>query len=209
MEENKRLIWAADNEHEIALSFLPKGKCKVLDAGCGPGALSYTLKSKGYDVVSADIENNLKFDDLNFFKLDLNKKLPLPKNSFDCIICVEVIEHLESPRFTIKEFKKILKKGLTCSLYMTTFIMYEVKIKKKVLKRIERMPYSVQEKMRYLVMDLRDKGPLRKEWPNFSKLGEDIYHCHLAYRWVACWRCGKNSIIIEVYYAGSRENAPY
>ncbi len=31
----------------------------------------------------------------------------------------------------------------------------------------------------------------------------------LAHKWVACWKHEKNTIIIEVYYAGSRENAPY
>ena len=33
------------------------------------------------------------------------------------------------------------------------------------------------------------------------------YHCHLSYHWVACWRHEKETIEIEVYYAGSRENA--
>ena len=40
-------------------------------------------------------------------------------------------------------------------------------------------------------------------------LSETEYHCHLAYSWVACWRHEKYTITIEVYYAGSRENAPY
>jgi hypothetical protein len=26
---------------------------------------------------------------------------------------------------------------------------------------------------------------------------------------VACWSCRKNRIVIEVYYVGSREKAPY
>jgi len=40
-------------------------------------------------------------------------------------------------------------------------------------------------------------------------LGKDQYHCHLNYRYVACWTCHKNEILIEGYYAGSREKAPY
>jgi len=87
--------------------------------------------------------------------------------------------------------------------------MYEVFVKKKVLRSLRRMPEQIQKKMANLVEDLRDKGPIRSEWPNFSKLGEDRYHCHLAYKWVACWSCEKKSVRIEVYYAGSRENAPY
>lgn len=87
--------------------------------------------------------------------------------------------------------------------------MYEVIVKKKILKNIEKMPEHIQKKMVNLVEDLRSNEPIRSEWPNFSKLGEDRYHCHLANKWVACWFCEKNSNIIEVTYAGSRENAPY
>lgn len=50
---------------------------------------------------------------------------------------------------------------------------------------------------------------MQKNWPNYSKLGDSKYHCHLAYSWVACWSYEKGEIKIEVYYAGSRENAPY
>ncbi len=71
------------------------------------------------------------------------------------------------------------------------------------------MPEKIKQKMYILTDDLIEKGPIRKEWANFSKLGENKYHCHLSYKWVACWRCEKESILIEVYYAGSRENAPY
>jgi hypothetical protein len=46
-------------------------------------------------------------------------------------------------------------------------------------------------------------------WQNYSKLGENEYHCHLTYHYVACWRHEKETITIEVYYAGSREDAPY
>ena len=87
--------------------------------------------------------------------------------------------------------------------------MYEIVIRKKVLRSLRRMPEQIQKKIANLVEDLRDKGPIQSDWPNFSKLSENRYHCHLAYKWVACWLCERNSTKIEVYYAGSRENAPY
>ena len=77
------------------------------------------------------------------------------------------------------------------------------------IKNIQKMPTSAQKKMVNLVDDLRLKGPIRAEWPNFSKLDKETYHCHLAHKWVACWQCKEKSNLIEVYYAGSRENAPY
>ena len=87
--------------------------------------------------------------------------------------------------------------------------MYEVKIKKSALKNVLKMPKEIQLIFDSLVEDLIEKGPIRKEWPNFSALGKNEYHCHLAYKWVACWYYENNSVNIEVYYAGSRENAPY
>ncbi len=87
--------------------------------------------------------------------------------------------------------------------------MYEVVIKKRTLKNIQRMPVPIQRKVANLVEDLRDKGPFRKDWPNYSKLGKNQYHCHLSHSWVACWYHERNAVVIEVYYAGSRENAPY
>lgn len=88
-------------------------------------------------------------------------------------------------------------------------MVYKVNIKKSALKGIDKMPLKVQERMVLLLMDLQEKGPLRSEWPNFSKLGENCYHCHLTYKWIACWQNNGKNIKIEVYYAGSRENAPY
>ena len=49
----------------------------------------------------------------------------------------------------------------------------------------------------------------KKDWANYSKIGKDKYHCHLSYSYVACWNYEKSGITIEVYYVGSRENAPY
>ena len=52
-------------------------------------------------------------------------------------------------------------------------------------------------------------GPIQPLFWHYSKLGGDRCHCHLALNWVACWTCKEGSIDIEVYYAGSREKAPY
>jgi len=87
--------------------------------------------------------------------------------------------------------------------------MFSVKIKKKVLKNTKKIPLNIQQKFWELIQDLRTDGPIQNDWPNYSELGKNEYHCHLAYHWVCCWRYEKDSIIIEVYYAGSREKAPY
>ena len=89
------------------------------------------------------------------------------------------------------------------------FLSYRVNIGKKALKGLPKLPLLVQKKLNLLLKDLRDFGPVQPNWPNYSKLGSDKYHCHLGYSWVACWESEKGTLIIEVYYVGSRENAPY
>ncbi|MBN1647832.1 MAG: hypothetical protein JW874_07355 [Spirochaetales bacterium] len=66
-----------------------------------------------------------------------------------------------------------------------------------------------RKKMVQLLDDMRKSGPIRKDWNNFSTIGKNSYHCHLSRKWVVCWRVRTGQKIIEVYYAGSREDAPY
>ena len=86
---------------------------------------------------------------------------------------------------------------------------YRVTITKRAQKSAAKMPMKERGRLRDLVTQMEESGPVRPEWPNYSPLGPGKHHCHLSYHWVACWRHEKETIEIEVYYAGSRENAPY
>lgn len=87
---------------------------------------------------------------------------------------------------------------------------WQVKFTSKAAKQAGKLPQRERDLLALLVTDLRLRGPVVPDWRNYSKLGKDTYHCHLSYKWVACWRVGNDeSLIIEIYYAGSRENAPY
>ena len=86
---------------------------------------------------------------------------------------------------------------------------YKVKIKKKVLRGLAKMPKNVQKLLFLLIEDLKADGPIQKTWHNFCSLAKDRYHCYLNYRYVACLTYHQGEIEIEAYYAGSREKAPY
>jgi mRNA-degrading endonuclease RelE of RelBE toxin-antitoxin system len=86
---------------------------------------------------------------------------------------------------------------------------YGIRIKRKVERGLRKLPSDVQKLLYLLIADLQTDGPIQNSWSNFSPLGQDRYHCHLNYRYVACWTCRKGEIVIEVYYVGSREKAPY
>jgi hypothetical protein len=87
--------------------------------------------------------------------------------------------------------------------------MYVITVKKKAIKNIAKSPETVQILFDDLLDDLHLYGPIQDKWPNYSRLSENTYHCHLNYSYVACWYHVKETIEIEVYYAGTREDAPY
>ena len=66
-------------------------------------------------------------------------------------------------------------------------LTYTVQIKNKVIKSVEKMPDFEKKKFVQLLDDLKEKGPNLNYWKNFSKIGHEKYHCHLSYKWVACW----------------------
>ncbi len=88
-------------------------------------------------------------------------------------------------------------------------MLYSVRVKKKTEGGLRKLPQRIKEQYYLLVKDLMESGPFQSTWPNYSPLKNNKFHCHLNYNYVACWSWNKGTITIEVYYVGSRENAPY
>ena len=81
-------------------------------------------------------------------------------------------------------------------------VRWKVEFSKKAAKQKEKLPEHIQEIAAALVIDIEAGGPVRGNWANYSKLSlPDTHHCHLNKR-------GRPTIV-EVYYVGSREKAPY
>lgn len=86
---------------------------------------------------------------------------------------------------------------------------YEVVINKKAEKGMKNLPKKESNILALLLEDIAERGPVQPAYPNYSKIGSNKYHCHLSYRYVACWEYKRNMILVEVYYVGTRESAPY
>lgn len=61
---------------------------------------------------------------------------------------------------------------------------------------------------------LADAGPGGPhKWTHYGKLKSrgDRYHCHLSrsHAYVVCWEVRKQEILVEIYYAGTHQGAPY
>jgi len=99
------------------LQQLPAG-CSILDLGCGTGHFSDYMQKKGFNVTGIDpSEGMLDFARKNFptvnFQKGYSTSLPFPDNSFDYLLCIEVLRYLhpDDVALSYKEIFRVLKPG--------------------------------------------------------------------------------------------------
>lgn len=92
----------------------------VLDVGCGRGWFLELLTEQGArDCSGCDWVDERDFDNFSFRVCDLNQQpIPWPDDSFDLIICSDVIEHLENPSALIRELHRVCRPGGSVFLTM-------------------------------------------------------------------------------------------
>ena len=84
----------------------PDFKIKILDIGAGEKPLKEKLP-ENMEYTALDIDEN-RFPNI---VADVEKKLPIKDNSYDFVICSEVLEHTLNPKKVVKELKRICKKN--------------------------------------------------------------------------------------------------
>ena len=91
---------------------------RVVDIGCGNGALCHELARRGYEVVGCEpIAEGLRFardaaPQLVYHQLGVDDDpSPIGTESFDVAIATEVIEHLARPRNLPRFAKQLLRPG--------------------------------------------------------------------------------------------------
>lgn len=90
---------------------------------------------------------------------------------------------------------------------------WSVVYSRQAAKQRNKLPVRIQGILDALIIDIRAAGPTRGNWPNYSKLGDKIHHCHLKKgrpTYVAVWRENSQGIqLVEFIYVGTHEKAPY
>jgi len=92
----------------------------ILDAGCGTGYLIKVIKEKhpSAQIEAIDFSREMlnrtakrckDLKNINFKEADLNERLPYPPNTFDSVVCDNVLYAVPRPDFTLKEFFRVLK----------------------------------------------------------------------------------------------------
>ena len=101
------------------LSLAPRGN--VLDVGAGSGELAGKLSGLNFHVAACDCLPRSEWklgDAVPYLECDMNVHLPYAESSFDYVVCLEVIEHLDNPFALCQELQRILRKKGTA--YIST-----------------------------------------------------------------------------------------
>ena len=98
----------------------PLEKLKILDIGCGGGLLCEPLNRLGATITGIDASNdNIEVAKLHSKEMNLNIKyihtapenLDLKNNTYDALLCMEVVEHLKDVNLFIENCSKLIKKN--------------------------------------------------------------------------------------------------
>ncbi len=123
------LLW---NFFRTLLGLISEKKVEsILDVGCGEGFTLNRLKENG---------TGKKLEGIEYKKdaIELGKKtypdikitegsiydLPYKDNSFDLVLCTEVLEHLDDPSKALEELVRVSKKYLVLSVPNEPFFMF-------------------------------------------------------------------------------------
>ncbi|NND70378.1 MAG: class I SAM-dependent methyltransferase [Rhodothermales bacterium] len=130
---NRLYRWHIDAFHSHLTSLArTTNPARILDAGCGEGHLSQAFKSsmphaaiEGIDHSHEAIEYARKqFGDVASFDQGDIHALPFETNSFDLVVCSQVLEHLDNPEQAITELKRVSRSYVLISVPLEPYFKF-------------------------------------------------------------------------------------
>ena len=186
-----------------------KPHSKILDVGCGEGRHIFGSLQEYKDVYCVGLDQDIPSlnkckEGLDFFK-ELNTrstvfmqgsvyKLPFEENSFDLVICSEVLEHLDDYHAAIDEIYRVLKPGGKFLPSVPSF--WPEKICWTLSSGYQRMPGGHVRifKKRQVINEIIDHGFQYDHAERFHGL-------HSGYWWLRClfWKNQDSNYLVKIY----------
>jgi ubiquinone/menaquinone biosynthesis C-methylase UbiE len=111
-----RGTWGKELDLEKFKFMLKHAGKSVLDVGCGLGAYTRAFKKHGKFVVGVDNDKELILQARRkngaIYKVASIYNLPFKSNSFDTVVCSDILEHLEDDLKGLKEAARVCRKNV-------------------------------------------------------------------------------------------------
>lgn len=112
--QKEKILEFEDYERNEVLPSLFSKNDKVLDLGCGDGAVASFIKDKVVtDVIGVDFAptalKRAKQRGIPVILSDVSESLPLQSSSFDSVFFGDVVEHIYHPHMALEEIHRVLK----------------------------------------------------------------------------------------------------
>ncbi len=113
LRETRRGMWADSRE---ALSGLELDRCeRILDVGCGEGALTRVLRDEcPGEVVGCDRDARLLAEMEGPTVQGDTYRLPFTDDSFDLVVCQALLINLSDPARAVREFARVARDRIAC-----------------------------------------------------------------------------------------------
>jgi SAM-dependent methyltransferase/putative flippase GtrA len=103
--------WWKTSIAKATWDFIPGGS-NVLDIGCGSSPIFTRYGGVGIDINNDKVEfmkGNKNSGDKRRYMVGDARRLPFEDNTFDSVLCIEVIEHIDNPEKVITEISRVAK----------------------------------------------------------------------------------------------------
>ncbi len=103
------------NSRPDMLEFIPEGAQRILEIGCGSGEFGAALKRQrkavviGVELIEAAAETARQHLDRVITADVQHQELDLREQSFDCLVCNDVLEHLVDPWTVLGRLRRFVK----------------------------------------------------------------------------------------------------
>ena len=188
-----------------------KKESSVLDMGCGEGRhaiglyVDRKINAFGFDLSHKDLKiaegrlNDFPASENNengcFFGVSNINQLSFSNDSFDSVICSEVLEHVDSPEESVKELIRVLKPGGILALSVPRFLPEWICW--KLSKGYQQMPGGHVRIFKHRTL----KSLAVNEGVSYESF-HWAHGLHSPYWWLQClfWSTRDDSYLIKMYH---------